>query len=240
MLVNNRNYETEEDIGASAADEIEFAENPDQRCPAVLLCDTSRSMAGDRINQLNSNLYTFKQAVSEDDTAAERVEVAVVTFADKVTLEHEFALMRNFNPPKMKAGGGTNLAGGIHFALDLVEKRKRNYRDNGIPYYRPWLIILTDGMSGNTPTEMDEAGQAIAHAERRSALTCFPIGVGTEGRDALERSLKGPGLPPKELDPNKWREFFQWLSASVSTVSNSRSGDIVPLPASDDWSATTI
>ncbi len=238
--MNNRNYQTEADIGASAADEIEFAENPDQRCPAVLLCDISGSMQGEKINQLNSNLHTFKQAVSEDDTAAQRVEVAVVTFANDVRLEHEFALMHNFDPPRMTAGGGTNLAGGIHFAIDLVEKRKQNYRGSGIPYYRPWLIILTDGMPGNSDAEMDQAGQALADAENRNALTCFPIGVGPEGRRALEQNLKGPQYPPKEMNPSKWREFFQWLSASVSTVSNSRSGAQVSLPSADPWAATTV
>jgi uncharacterized protein with von Willebrand factor type A (vWA) domain len=34
-------------------DGVEFAENPEPRCPCVLLLDTSNSMSGKRIDELN-------------------------------------------------------------------------------------------------------------------------------------------------------------------------------------------
>lgn len=38
---------------------IEFAENPEPRCPCVLLLDTSGSMGGAPIAALNDGLKTF-------------------------------------------------------------------------------------------------------------------------------------------------------------------------------------
>lgn len=38
----------------------EFAENPESRCPVVLLLDTSYSMNGDPIRELNEGLKIFK------------------------------------------------------------------------------------------------------------------------------------------------------------------------------------
>ena len=37
-----------------------FAENPENRCPVVLVLDTSGSMAGKRIEELNAGLQTFR------------------------------------------------------------------------------------------------------------------------------------------------------------------------------------
>ena len=33
----------------------------------------------------------------------------------------------------------------INVALDMIEQRKDNYRENGIAYYRPWAFLITDG-----------------------------------------------------------------------------------------------
>jgi uncharacterized protein YegL len=46
----------------------EFAENPEPRCPCILLLDTSGSMKGEPMAQLN------------DALALKRVEVALITF----------------------------------------------------------------------------------------------------------------------------------------------------------------
>jgi hypothetical protein len=37
-----------------------FADNPENRCPVVLVLDTSGSMSGSRINELNAGLQTFR------------------------------------------------------------------------------------------------------------------------------------------------------------------------------------
>ena len=40
-------------------DEIQFAENPEPRCPCILLADVSTSMYGDPIRELNEGLAVF-------------------------------------------------------------------------------------------------------------------------------------------------------------------------------------
>ena len=54
--------------------DAEFAENPEQRCPCVLLLDTSGSMQGAPIEQLNDALQFFKEDLYADALAAKRVE----------------------------------------------------------------------------------------------------------------------------------------------------------------------
>src|SRR5699024_706276 len=58
--------------------DAEFAENPEQRCPVILLLDTSYSMSGAPISELNEGLATLRQELMNDPMAAKRVELAMV------------------------------------------------------------------------------------------------------------------------------------------------------------------
>src|SRR4051812_48126139 len=58
----------------------EFADNPEPRCPCLLLLDTSGSMSGQPISQLNVGIEAFKQELLADTMAAKRVEVSIVSF----------------------------------------------------------------------------------------------------------------------------------------------------------------
>ena len=59
---------------------LEFADNPEPRCACLLLLDTSGSMKGAKIAQLNFGLNEFARQLRADSMAAKRVEVALVTF----------------------------------------------------------------------------------------------------------------------------------------------------------------
>ncbi len=58
----------------------EFVENPENRCPVLLLLDTSGSMAGEPIQELNRGIAAFKEDVLKDTKASLSVEVAMITF----------------------------------------------------------------------------------------------------------------------------------------------------------------
>jgi len=58
----------------------EFADNPEPRCPCVLLLDNSWSMNGQPIAELNDGLATFREELLADSLAAKRVEIAIVSF----------------------------------------------------------------------------------------------------------------------------------------------------------------
>ena len=53
--------------------DVTFVDNPEPRCPCVLLLDTSSSMSGARINQLNAGLKQFQKELAADAMASKRV-----------------------------------------------------------------------------------------------------------------------------------------------------------------------
>src|SRR4051812_18017934 len=114
---------------ASLESAVEFANNPDPRCPCVLLLDTSSSMSGDKIAALNEGLRVFEADLREDPLASRRVEVAIVTFGNGgVQTIQEFVTAGQLAAPTLEPGGDTPMGAGIMQALDLVRARKETYR----------------------------------------------------------------------------------------------------------------
>lgn len=206
-----------------------FADNPEPRCPCVLLLDTSGSMGGMPIAQLNEGVRTFKQELLQDPLATKRVEVAVITFGP-VTVQTGFHTVPNFYTQELEASGDTPMGAAIATAIDLVKKRKKEYKEGGISYYKPWIILITDG----APTdEWAGAATQVHDGEAAKSFAFFAIGVEGASMDILKRiSVRSP-LKLKGL---MFREFFMWLSASMKMVSSKNPGNAINLLPPSGWS----
>ncbi|NCJ06048.1 VWA domain-containing protein [Synechococcales cyanobacterium C] len=206
----------------------EFVDNPENRCPVILLVDTSGSMAGQPIEALNSGLSAFKDAVLKDEQAALRVDVAIVSFGP-VQLEQDFVTVDQFTPPSLQAYGLTPMGEAIEFALDLLETRKQTYRSNGIQYYRPWVFLITDG-APNPDSPWQQASQRLQDAETQRKLSFFAVGVQGADMNTL-RQISPSERPPLLLKGLDFQSMFLWLSDSMVRVSSSTvGGDMVALP----------
>jgi uncharacterized protein YegL len=203
----------------------EFVENPENRCPVILLLDTSGSMSGQPIEELNRGLAAFKQDVLKDSQASLCVEVAIVAFGP-VRLVQDFVTIDNFTPAKLEANGVTPMGEAIEFALNLLEKRKQTYKDNGVLYYRPWVFLITDG----APTDhWQSAAQRVREAEAQRRLLFF--GVGVQGANMnLLKQITPPERPPVMLNGLDFRDLFVWLSTSMKRVSTGKIGEAIALP----------
>ena len=212
----------------SLEDAVEFAENPEPRCPCVLLLDTSGSMKGAPLDALNAGLKTYKQDLGKDALASKRVEVAVVTFNSEVTVVQDFVTADQFNPPTLTAQGLTHMGSGINMALDLVQARKILYRANGVAYYRPWIFLITDGAPQGEPDDVvAQAALRIREDEAASRIAFFAVGVENADMDRLSKIVV---RAPVKLIGLNFVEMFVWLSASMQRISQSKVSDQVPLP----------
>jgi uncharacterized protein YegL len=207
---------------------VEFAENPEPRCPCVLLLDTSGSMYGQPIDALNEGLQTFREELNKDELAKKRVEVAIVKFDSHVEVVQDFVTADRFESPVLTTQGLTSMGGGINQALDLIADRKNQYRNNGVTYYRPWVFLITDGEpQGESDKAIKQAIDRIKDDEDNKRVAFFAVGVENANMERLsEISVRSP-LKLKGL---AFRELFIWLSTSMQRVSNSQPDEQVPLP----------
>ncbi|MGD1803821.1 vWA domain-containing protein [Dapis sp. BLCC M126] len=207
---------------------VEFAENPEPRCPCVLLLDTSASMTGTPIQALNDGLETFRDNLITDDLAKKRVEVAIISFDNQVKIVQEFITADQFENPVLTAQGQTYMGTAIHKALDMIAARKSEYRNNGITYYRPWVFLITDGEpQGESERIVKEAGDRIKQEEDSKHVAFFAVGVEGANMDKLGEIVMRTPLKLRGLD---FREMFIWLSASMQQVSHSKVDEQVALP----------
>ena len=200
----------------------EFAENPEPRCPCLLLLDTSASMAGAPIDELNRGLQAFRHELGADALAMKRVELGVLTFGP-VQLLSDFQTADQFAPPLLAGAGDTPIGAAITNGLEMIRRRKDAYRSNGILYYRPWIFLITDG----APTDSwREAAEQIQAGEEAKGFSFFAVGVENADMDVLRKiSVR----PPLKLSGLRFRDLFIWLSSSLGSVSRSQRGQTVQL-----------
>ena len=207
--------------------------NPSTRVPVCLVLDTSGSMSGDPINELSEGVRLFYDAVRSDETALYSAEISVVTFGGSVTRKADFnTLEHQSETPEFYANGGTPMGEAVNMALDMLEQRKSEYKSSGVDYYQPWIVLMTDGRPNGDNSELSRAIQRTCDMVNERKLTVFPIGIGEEAdMDVLAKF--SPKRPPLKLQGLNFREFFAWLSKSVSKVTQSTPGEKVQLDVAD-------
>lgn len=233
----------------------ESAENFEQKCLCVLVLDVSGSMreivdesnmryTGEtvymdgknyrlvtggvtKLDLLNQGLQDFYQEIVSDETTSQRLELCVITFNDHVQVVQEPALPENITIPVLEADGETALADAVNEAIDKVDARKQWYKSTGQPYYRPWIILMTDGVP-NKGQDINTLAQRIQRDTAAKKYAFLPVGVEGADMEVLQK-IAGSGMKAAKLKGMRFAQFFKWLSASMGTVTKAEEGQKVDL-----------
>ena len=209
-------------------------ENFEQKCLCVLVLDTSYSMDDGSIDELNAGLKRFQSELLNDKVTRDRLEVAIVTFDSDVKTIQKPALLTDFTMPSLSCNGSTCMIDGISEAIDIVDERKQYYKSHGIPYYRPWIVMMTDGYP-DSDQDVEGMSSRIKDAHQHKEFVFMGVGVGDQISEDVLKQLAQSDFPPMKMQAVKFCEFFTWLSNSMSGVSNSTPGSDVNVPSPTDW-----
>lgn len=243
----------------------ESAENYEQKCLCVLVLDVSGSMREivdnsnvtytgktmlidgrtynivtggiSKMDLLNEGLREFYNEICSDETTSQRLELCIITFNDFVKVVQEPALPENVSIPTLSGDGETALADAVNEAIDKVEARKNWYKQTGQPYYRPWIILMTDG-EPNAGQDIDSLSARIKSDTAAKKYAFLPVGVEGANMEVLQR-IAGEGMKATKLKGMRFGQFFKWLSASMGTITKAESGQTVNMSAGatgdDGW-----
>ena len=128
------------------------------------------------------------------------------------------------NIPTIKAGGGTPLGTAINLSLDCIENRKKEYKQKGVQYYQPWLVVMSDGRPGSEKQrEMARAKLRTEELTQNRKLVLLSIGIGDKADMEFMKALSKSCGRLKDM---RFRDFFIWLSQSVTSTSHSNAAMI--------------
>ena len=197
----------------------DLVNNPTARVPVCLCLDVSGSMDGEPIRELNDGVRMFYDAIREDETALYAAEVYIITFGrNGAKCITDFASIElQPDAPVLNAGGMTPMGEAVNLGLDLLEKRKNEYKSKGVDYYQPWLVLMTDGVPNGNPGELSRAISRTVEMANNRKLSIFPIGIGEDAdMDVLARF--SPKRGPLKLQGLKFHQFFECVPLDVDGI----------------------
>jgi uncharacterized protein YegL len=214
----------------------ETPENFDTRCLCVLVLDTSISMKNGPIDELNKGLSGFGDFLRSKNSTRFSVEVSILTFNSNVECVQEPALvdqMETTDKFPLAVAGSTKLVDGVRAAIKKVEDRKQWYRKNGIDFFRPWIVLMTDGMP-DPGQDVDGLATEIQIAHKGKHFAFLPMGVDGADQNFLNK-IATSEFPPIPIDWRKFDQVFRWLSNSLDKVSQSTEKQVVTFDPIDSF-----
>lgn len=190
---------------------------------AVLLLDTSVSMDGTGIVNLNSALNSFLNW-HKNRSDSGNIDIAVVTFNSNAQIVNGFTPLSRLEIPNLTTSGSTNLYAGLNTAYALIKEKRRQYANLMVSSYVPWIILITDGM----PDTQQPCIDFVKEKEGRGKFYLY--GFGTTGYDKeFMNKLCAPGAL-YEFDKSNFEGAFQFISDSLSKLSDSKPDEETAFP----------
>lgn len=209
---------------------LERAPNPARRLPVVLLLDTSESMGRPldkdqsdgktKIAALNEALQDFASSLKQRPATASAVEVTVITFDSHVRVLSEWVLAAEFTAPILSAQYQTWMGTAIEEAVQMIKPRKQFYKRSAVPYNRPLIWMITDGMPEGEPHSNFERAVQLLHQNVKERHLEF-YGIGVRGAN-MERLRSIAGAQTFALEGLEFQRMFQELSDSLQRASSDR------------------
>lgn len=188
------------------------------RLPVCICLDFSGSMRGEKFEKMKNGLDIFCNAILDDPKAKRSAEISVITFNDSYNVYRKFSRLDKPIVLKGTPGTGTRISPAVNCALDMLDRRKEEYRRLGMEYYQPWLVFISDGLPGDNCEEVKNRVLEL-EANKKLIVLSLPILSTKDKKDKNVKTMEfmdgfsaNKSLP---LDSEKIKEFFIWLSRSI-------------------------
>lgn len=202
----------------------------EQKCLCVFVIDTFGLKT---IDEVTLGIRRILSEFESDEASRERVEVSFITYdslSDEIHVVQEPVPISQAVIPSLTGNtDDTSLTRALYMAMDVVDKQVTWYKNVGIPYYRPWIFLISSGMS-LLSCNIDEITKRIKQDTSNKKYVFLPIC--TKDADVPLLQEIESDVPITALDSLNITDCFKWLSSSMGEVCSSNS---VSLAENCDW-----
>ena len=177
--------------------------------PCVIVADCIENSGDSSGNEIELALREFNNALQHDVNYRDKLDVCVMC-SGKVILS--FRRGEDFQIPFVPSGHSCSLDDALESAIELIELRKKEYRQNGINYSRPLLYVLSDGQTADC-TSVSATKVRLQRYIEAKKLHYFPIGIGNANIGALQSYYPADAYAKPVLSAsarNFCETFFTW------------------------------
>lgn len=182
------------------------------RCPVMLVLDTSHSMWGSNLTDLQNSLKDFFQSVNNNHFIHGNIDIACISMGDNLCMLEEFTPIKESKLQYMqiRPKGDTPIAAALSLALEKINSRQQYYTDINVPCITPQLILLSDGKSSDDTTLIQKE---LSELFRNKKIYIRAIAIGSSPDWDTLRCVSNEVVVPKYCS---MREAFADTGYAIS------------------------
>lgn len=219
----------------TAFDPSKFTIGKVRPLPVILLLDVSGSMMGEKIRILNDAVREMLEAFRNSESGETEIHVAVIAFGADVKLNQALASANDINWHDLSAGGGTPLGGALQMAKAMIEDK------DVVPSraYRPTVVLVSDGRPND---KWENPLRGFISDGRSAKCDRMSMAIGADADEVvLGKFIEGTKNSLYYAENAKQlRDFFGFVTMSVTTRVKSQTPDALPEASAIDVSLATI
>lgn len=208
--------------------------------PIFILADTSGSMRGEKINELNLALREMLNSLNEADDIRGKFQLAVITFGgNEVNITQPLADIEGMELIELSAAGKTPMGEAFETVKNLIEDRDVV----SSRAYSPTVVLISDGLPTDCPETLFknkkylewEPLKSFQEGERSSKSQRLALGIGEDAEiDMLKAYINNSEIPViKAKDASGIAKFFRWVTMStvarMSSVNPNETAVVAPI-----------
>ena len=118
--------------------------------PIFILADTSGSMRGEKINELNLALREMLTALNDADDIRGKFQLSVIAFGGEVRLIQPLEDITGLTLSELTAAGNTPMGQAFEIVQEMIEDREVVTSRA----YTPTIVLISDGIPTDCSEEM--------------------------------------------------------------------------------------